>query len=503
MAEVKSILNEKVATGTRIGAVIRLYNQGTKIVRIPDYELHVKTSDGVEYALSPSAVNATAIQPKDNVELSYMLLIHRMDEVKLAKLTWVQVNNYVYPKKTTTLLTVPVPNQTPPTKNWGSAFTIPSFSSSIVFTPQNILQENTPAGPTIVVTIKATNLGKIRAQIPAFAIDGKSEFKSYSGLKIGDSPVVLEPGEQSELAFAIPVGNGIKLRSLIVKTPDSYTDAASNVTPFNIGRLSVTLPDYTGFSYIAQQAPLDETSVMYIDPLNKLIPPELEVSLADLRRYEADGGGFSTIVAKLQLQNKGSNPLPMPKFSAQLMNTDGTVYSGNGPEADDTTLAPGLAYTVNITFAVPGTETGKQLAFTLLDNQSAAPYAIPIASFQTQVKEETTESQGLLFPFKVQVSDIEKGVSGNVQVRIDLSRQRDVIVGSGYSRLKFVLLDWNEQAISSAYLPLSGEGRAISGWNLLPFGNLSGSTGASLMKVYESVNTPLGEVDRLLATLHY
>jgi hypothetical protein len=37
--EIKSVLNERIPEGTRIGAVVRFYNVGSKTVRVPVYVL--------------------------------------------------------------------------------------------------------------------------------------------------------------------------------------------------------------------------------------------------------------------------------------------------------------------------------------------------------------------------------------------------------------------------------------------------------------------------------
>lgn len=149
-AAVKSLAVETTAGGTRIGASVRLYNGGTQKTRIPDHQLHVRTTDGVQYTLKASAANKNALEPGEIGELVYMTVIEGTPSIKLSELSFVNVDEYVYPKKETNLLTIPLggrqvwyasaagADKAAEPKGWGEAFTIPGLNSSLRYTPAAI-----------------------------------------------------------------------------------------------------------------------------------------------------------------------------------------------------------------------------------------------------------------------------------------------------------------------------------------------------------------------------
>ncbi|GMX63609.1 hypothetical protein Elgi_02530 [Paenibacillus elgii] len=149
-AAVKSVAIETTAGGTRIGASVRLYNGGTQKTRVPDHQLHVRTTGGVQYTLKASAANKAALEPGEIGELVYMTVIEGTPAIKLSELSFVNVDEYVYPKKETNLLTIPLgarqvwyasaagADKAAEPKGWGEAFTIPGLNSSLRYTPAAI-----------------------------------------------------------------------------------------------------------------------------------------------------------------------------------------------------------------------------------------------------------------------------------------------------------------------------------------------------------------------------
>jgi hypothetical protein len=205
--EVKSVLNEHVLGGTRVGVVVRMKNNSSTITRVPEYEVRVKTNEGVEYVLQASASNPKSIQPKANTELSYLNLIDRTDTVTLAEVNWTDVDYYVYPKKETLMAAVPISGQawkgsdatiTNPAavKKWGEIFTIPSLLSPLQYQPVSIEKEVTEKGTVQVVQLIVSNPAGQRETLPEFLIDGKSDTQSYSGKKIEQGEMILEANEK-------------------------------------------------------------------------------------------------------------------------------------------------------------------------------------------------------------------------------------------------------------------------------------------------------------------
>lgn len=170
-AAVKSVAIETTAGGTRIGASVRLFNGGTQKTRVPDHQLHVRTTDGVKYTLKASAANKTALEPGEIGELVYMTVIEGTPAIKLSELSFVNVDEYVYPKKETNLLTIPLgarqvwyasaagADKAAEPKGWGEAFTIPGLNSSLRYTPAAVKIQYPISGASVGASAGAASGG--------------------------------------------------------------------------------------------------------------------------------------------------------------------------------------------------------------------------------------------------------------------------------------------------------------------------------------------------------
>ncbi|WP_088831088.1 hypothetical protein [Paenibacillus tyrfis] len=294
-AAVKSLAVETTAGGTRIGASVRLYNGGTQKTRIPDHQLHVRTTGGVQYTLKASAANKTALEPGEIGELVYMTVIEGTPAIKLSELSFVNVDEYVYPKKETNLLTIPLgagqvwyasaagADKAAEPKGWGEAFAIPGLNSSLRYTPAAIKVQyatggastgataggtsggasapeaggaaaapdgataasgaanGAPAaipnaagagtGPVALVTLLVENPGVGRETVPEFRIDGQSDHKTYTGNRTEQGAVTVEAGEKKYIHFAVPVENNVTLTSLFVTTTETFVSGGGQSAP--------------------------------------------------------------------------------------------------------------------------------------------------------------------------------------------------------------------------------------------------------------------------------
>ncbi|WP_240414182.1 hypothetical protein [Paenibacillus periandrae] len=208
--DIKTVLNERVDGGTRVGVVVRMKNTGAAIARVPEYELRVKTIEGVEYILQSSASNPRSIQPKATTELSYLAVIDRTDTVTLSEANWTDVDYYVYPKTETRILAVPISGQswkgsdmkiTDPAsvKKWGDTFKIPSLTSPLEYTPVSIDKEITDKGTIQVLQLLVRNPTDQRETLPEFIIDGKTSSKVFEGQKVPEdaaAPTTAVTGQQ-------------------------------------------------------------------------------------------------------------------------------------------------------------------------------------------------------------------------------------------------------------------------------------------------------------------
>ncbi len=529
--EIKSLLNERTSDGTRIGAVIRMINNGTKITRVPEYELRVKTNDGIEYTLQPSATNARSIQPKSQVELSYLSLIDRKDAFSISKLSWVDVDLYTYPKKETWKLTVPVAGMVwsgshetikDPAliKKWGESFQIQSVHSPLTYTPVSLTKDFNNQDPVTVVKLLVDNPGKFRETVPAFSIEGITDKKVFSAQRAEQGDIVLEPGEKRYIHYAIATEQDTVLKSLNIVTLEQFVPSAQQgqTTPvsYSVGRVSILLPD--GANSIDEHAvPYKLNDPIVFDPLNDLIHPDVDVSLVELTMHENDGVGYKTAIGKFKLTNKSDRPLPVPLFQAELASPDGYSYSGSRQVTSTQTLMPNLSHIVSYSFTVPSSETGEHLTLRLQDNRSAAPYKSTIAALNVAAQEPDTGTNLLHFyPFDVKVNywtlnafaNFVPSVSYSYKLKLDLeiTQQEKVVVDQDFSKIKFEIVDSMGRAIGEETLSfttnLNGHRKLTSGETIIDFTGLRTEQLESplTVNVYETIQTPSGEAKRLVTT---
>lgn len=524
-ADIKSVYSERVQDSTKIGAVVRLYNEGSRVTRVPDYELRAKTADGIEYTLRASAGNARAIQPKEQVDLSYMLNLDYIDATALVELSWVEVDEYVYPKLETPVLAVPVEgivwhgNDAPVAedsfKQWGEPFKLPVQSDTLQYTPVTLINEKTPQGPVVVITLIAENTGSRTETVPDFRINGRSEARSYEG-KRAEASVELKPGEKKYIHYGILTENNVVLKSLDVLTPETFVQLGANNAPtiesFTVGRLSVALPQ----SSTVDAAMLPGYKVrdpIFFDPLNKLIDKETEISLVDLSMNESESAGYNTIIAKFKVTNNGERPVPLPVFQTELTNAEGFRYGGIRQTTSVQQLAPKLSYIINYSYAVPSTETGADLLMKLQDNQTIAPYNIPIAGFKTAVAspESANPDEALFYPYQVKFHSVLVSMMGNamgqfsykMKLDLDITTLDNAIADANSANMKVELVDNAGRMIAAETLPFAGVNKLISGTQYFVFQNLVSDqfNWPVTVKIYESIQTPTGEANRLVKTV--
>lgn len=521
--DIKSVTDERTGDSTRIGAAVRLYNEGTRVTRVPDFELRARTVDGIEYTLKPSAANAKAIQPKEKVDLSYMLTIDGGVAGELAEIAWVEVDEYVYPKVETTVLAVSVQGlawngedfeaDQGALSAWGKPFRLPVLSETLQFAPVTLINEKTPQGPVTVVTLVAENTGDRTETVPNFRIDGRTDSKSYPGKRVEES-VELKPGEKKYIHYGILTENNVALTKLIVLTPETFVtlgaDGSPSVEQFAVGRLSIELPQGDTVDPATLPAYTLRDRITF-DPLSKLIDKETDVSLVDLSMNESEAAGYNTVIAKFLIKNNGERPVPLPAFQAELTNAQGFRYFGTRQVTAVEQLAPNLSYVINYAFAVPSSETGENLFMKLLDSQTAAPYNIPIAGFKTAVVEDKTDDDVLSFyPFtaKLRTWDISAlgsaaGYTYKMRLDLDITAADDVVADPNASSMLIEICDPLGRPIASMTRPFTGQNHLVSGPQTFAIQNLLTDQfeWPLTINIYEAIQTPNGVAKRLVKTL--
>ncbi|WP_438445787.1 hypothetical protein [Gorillibacterium sp. sgz5001074] len=528
-AEVKSVLSDKTEGGVRIAVVIRLENTGSRVMRVPEYELRAKTTDGLEYTLAGSLTNYKSILAKEKIELSYMAFIDRDVAVSIDEIEWVKVNKYVYPMEETVMLSVPASSMTwqgedsvisepAALKKWGEAFRIPVLSENLEFTPLFTVNQSTEQGPVTLVAMLAENRGERTETIPAFTLEGRSETKSFQGVMV-QSNVELKKGEKKTIHFLIPHEANETLKSVNVVTPEKFVTLGNQAVGYTVGRLNILLPakDNTIWDMVPQYKMGD---AMVFDPYSKLVDRNLSVSLIDLTMNGNDADGFQTIMAKLVVRNNHDRPLALPALGMELSSEDGYTYVGTRQDGASQILMPKLGYVVNYSFTVPSSEKGDKLLLKMLDDQLVstmapqlkASYGVPISAYKVVAQPVVNTGDELSFyPYSVKLkywnintdSSMVTNYTYRIKMDLDIKKTEDVVVNAKSSYMKLELVDSVGRVIGAQNFSFTGNNALISGEQTLTFSNISTYQHLYPMqvRVYEAVQTPTGEAKRLVKVL--
>ncbi|WP_248926779.1 hypothetical protein [Paenibacillus hamazuiensis] len=519
--QLKSVLNEPLLNGTRIGVVVKMKNNGSKLTRVPEYDLRVTTSTGIVYTLKPSAANAKAIEPMADSELSYMAVIDRTDAITLTQVNWTDVDYYVYPKKETPIVDIPITQAawrgsdtgiTDPKAllKWSDVFTIPSEPSPIQYTPVDIHKESTEKGTVYLVQLLAYNPNDQREIVPEFTLDGKSESKVFAGSRVEQGTVALEAKEQKYIHFAIPTDQDTVLSSLNVLTTEKFSSDPSQTTPvtYQVGRLNILLPNE---AEATTAEAYQMGTPMKFDANSELIHPQLQVSLVEFHMSEDDVQGNQTAIAKFVLHNQSERPLAVPLFQTGLVGTGGYDYPGKRQEKAPSQVLPNSSIVVSYAFSLPASETGQNLKLKIEDAVTAAPYKSTVAAYavQLQPEPEDTSDSFSVYPFDVKVENWDLSYLFNTSNQtytykgkffLDIQRTQQTELDATFPNLQFELYDNAGRLVATGVKPLIGQGRLVSGENNLPFNGTSEQFDSPLtLKIFEVFPTANGDAKRLVA----
>ncbi|OUM95708.1 MAG: hypothetical protein A9Z00_11095 [Thermobacillus sp. ZCTH02-B1] len=529
-AGVKTVLNERVPDGFRIGAVVRLYNTGSRSVAVPGYEVRAVTTGGDVYTLMPSADNPRIVQPKEKAELSYMLRVARSDAFSLKRLEWVEVDEYVYPKKETVILNMPVAGlewSGPSTvftdakrlKAWGDSFTIPTESAGLVYTPVRFSERHTPQGTTAVLVLEAKNTGSRPAWVPEFTVTGRTEQDYYPAERAESGPIEIQPGDVRYLHFVMRLPGPERWTGFTIGTPESFSDASGTVR-YEAGRLQIKPP-------AASEAQQIQTVYSLFNPIRVTstfrpnLAKEVDISLAEVYRFEQAGDGYLTAVAKFRLLNRSRVTVAVPNFGVEWTTSTGVSYAGERLEPRQKMLSPGVGMMVAYVFTLPlSAERDTRARLTLLDGHPDT-FQLPVGAVEIRLDElgkvaNRDEDADNLYPFRLAVGsgsvDDESGILG---LEIDLTRTPNVVFDEESVRLKIEIADGNDRVLASKIYALAGPERLTSGLKTfdLGFGNrtkagadTSGSDesafkGPFIVRVYEVLAAPGGNIERLVESV--
>ncbi|MEW9700418.1 hypothetical protein [Paenibacillus sp. SI8] len=529
---VKGVFNEKTTGGVRLGAVIRVNNTSGLTLRIPDHELRVKTLDGIVYTLRASSGNPRGVQPDSEVDLTYMLTVNRPTEISLAELSLIDVNYDAYPKRETTLFTAAIGStvwngklaefkEAALLKKWGESFTIPTLESPLQYQTISINKTNSSDGNVYVVKLLVTNPSDRSETVPALELDGKAKSKVYAGRQVEAGSVSLEPGESKYVHFAIHAEMDTVLDSLNVLTAESFTQADANgamkASGFSIGKLNISLSrEKQAVSSYKYGTPI------IFDKWNNVIHQDLGVALTELHIANNEDQGSKLAVAKFKLTNEGLSPLPVPEFLTELSSPSGYDYAGTRQSETQKSIAPGTSMVVSYAYVLPLSENGDTFTMNMqhklsgaANGDSAPIYKSAIASYQVTAQGDEDRHKISLYPYTVNVKDyflsqittpdqmLAMSYSYKLQLFMDLTRDPQVLVDNNFAKLKFELVDPSGSILGSKSFPFTGTERLVNGKQTLTFNHLTTDQIQNnvSVKVYETILTPAGEVNRLITEL--
>ncbi|MEC0265307.1 S-layer homology domain-containing protein [Paenibacillus anseongense] len=525
-AQVKSVTQEKSAEGWRVGVVVTLNNTSGFTNRIPDYELRIQTAEGTVYTLQASASNSRSIPPQGNVTLSYMTDIGVNKDIQLTNLLWVDVNQKVYPKVETQLADAAISSIVwrgqdakidDPSRlgDWGARFSLPGIHSDLKYSAVKLSKQFTGQTPSYIVEIQAENEGSYAETIPDFTLSGKSEGQSFIGKRVEETPIRLDAGARKSIHFAITTDMNTTLQAFYVLSPESFLKQGQTVPiPYFTGRIGFRLPANEGTVTGPAAGIYIYGTPIAFTPRNDFINPNLTISLEELHVTDNEETGNKTGVAKFKLFNKSDKPIPVPAFGAELAGKDGNAYAGKRQIVSATDIEPGTGVVVSYGFTLPTTEQSERFQLNVQEVLSNSAYKSTIASYPVSVQNENDHNNISLFPFKLNLKNwtlsqlTAMGTTGfaytyKLSLDMDMQRESEVVLDNAFSKLKFELVDSSGRSLGSNSFPFTGANRLVSGSQMLTFSNLTQDQVQShiSVKVYETITTPTGEVDRLIAEL--
>jgi len=511
-AGVKTVLNERVPGGVRIGAVVRLQNIAYRAIAVPGYELRAVTTDGVVYTLKASADNPRIVQPRETVELSYMLTVSRTDAFAIDRLAWVSIDEYVYPKKETTVLNMPASGLEwygPSTvftdarrlKDWGVQFTIPTESDALVYTAVRLAERHTPQGTTAVLVLQVRNAGSRLTWVPEFTVTGKTTKGYYPAERAESGAIAIQPGATRYLHFVMRLPGPEAWKSFTIGTPESFTDDSGTVR-YEAGRLQIKPP-------VRRDQPSLQSSYKLLDPIlvsstyRPNLTKEVEIALAEVRRFEQAGDGYLTAVAKFRLVNFASVTVPIPDFGVEWTTSGGVSYTGERLESRQNLLMPGVGTMIAYVFTLPlSAEEDTTARLTLLDGQSDA-FQLPVGAIELELEEEEEPPRGMdrLYPFDVSVRSASFDKDGRLNLEFSVARASNLTFDERTLRLRLTVSETNGRLLASRSWALAGANRLTSGPQTIELGEREDEFRGVVVRLYEVLAGPDGEIERQIGTL--
>ncbi|MCI3921365.1 hypothetical protein MO973_24670 [Paenibacillus sp. TRM 82003] len=528
-SELKSLVTQRTATGVRVGAVVRLKNVTGSIARVPDYELHALTAEGISYKLDGSAGNARSIRPQAEVEVSYMADIDGLDALDVKSLQWVDVNKYVYPRTQKVVVEMPSAGRAwtgitaeAPTglsqATWGVPFTLEGLKSPLVYTPVAVSEQTTASmGMTTVIRVLVKNPSAFKQTVPALAIEGHDGKEAFAGLRAETGEIVLLPNEDTFIHLALPKKPDSKFTNVVLSTPESFAVMGKDELirmSYNVGRVSLALPTQPTSTFVVPKYELGQS--VNVSQFSDMIPENVGVALVEMSMHETEGAGYQTVVAKFRVDNTGDKALPIPPLMTEMQSAEGYQYVGVRQSNAPTQVLPGLATVVAYTFTVPASETGKGVTLKLQEPVRNSDLRSDLAAVKLDAAQPGTERTFSFYPYTVELRSKQftamynaaTGYSYKLKMDLTVTQEEKVVTDRDFSLMEIEIVDAFGRSLGSSELSFvsnlpNGNRRVISGETVVNFSNLRTEQFENnlTIRIYESIQTQTGTVRRLVTSI--
>lgn len=528
-AEVKSIAAERTAAGVRVGVVALLRNTTNQNTRVPDYELHVRTAEGVVYKLEPSAANSRFLRPQSEEELGFMVEIEGVAAIDISNLQWVDVDYYVYPKKETVILNIPVNGNVwqgaeagggLAAVNWGQPFEMNALESSLVYTPVALNEQTTPAGIVKVIKLRVKNTGTVKKTVPALTVEANDGTETFAGRRAEAGDVVLQPNEETFVHLVLPAKPNSTFANATIGTAESFVtmvDGSPQRTEYRVGHAKLNLP--------AQATPVITIpsyklgDAVDLSKFSDAIPGDVNVALMEMSMFEPQGAGYRSIVAKFKVENKGTKTLSIPPLQMEIVGENGSRYVGVRQSNAAAEVLPGLATVVSYVFTVPSSETGHNVTLKLQEPVATAEGTLirsDLVGVKLDAQQPGTDRTFSFYPYTVTLNsktlttiyNLAEGHSYKLKLNLEIEKAEQVVTDRDFSLMEVEIVDPFGRTLGSTELSFisnlpNGNLQLMSGDSVVYFSNIRTEQSQSnlTINIYEKIQTENGNVKRLITTI--
>ncbi|MFD0713581.1 hypothetical protein [Paenibacillus sp. GCM10027626] len=549
--ELDHVWNEDTGQGRRMVVAINVKNPSGHTVRLPGDTVRMRMNDGTEYNVLPATGNVKAVPPQSTVNLQFSCAVKTERTIRPAKLLWIAIDEYVYPKKETVRLSVPLPKQSiweQQPLQWGKTFQLPGRKAQLSYTPLSFERFTAPLAPeegesrskevrvAHIVTMQIVNRGSGKEMIPDLVVQGRTSDLSFSGSRMEQGALSLLPGEKRTVRYVMETPEDTQLKTFYILTPETFMlegGDPNNPLSYSVGRIGFALPEQPQGSYFGAALPYNWGAPIVLDAVSKLLPDGMTMSVVTGVATADKASGMSAVQLKFRLDNKSRKTAQLPVFQTELVARDGKRYSGMRHTAPFEQLPPGMGGMLVFTYALPKGTPTEGLVLNIIDGERMAPYTSTAASYKlplhTAERGEPPapaevpsvrqgEQQFSLYPYQLTVKKAEFDTfyespvtqetvytllsSMRLRLRLEtaLEKTAELLAAPELANLQFELTDRSGKLLGTQTLNLATTRQTTDGIRDVTFSgvNLLEVQNPLTVNVYETFETTYGTMKRYL-----